>query len=86
MQACSSGEEVCIQLINILLIELTLCRVKLLLPPTEGAPEGDSFQVIGEKALEAGVLALPGKAFFMLDRASPCTSIPDFGDHLLTPA
>lgn len=67
-----------------LLIALTLCRIKLLLPPTESAPEGDSFQVIGEKALEAGVLALPGKAFFVLGRATPCTSIPDFDDPSLT--
>lgn len=45
--------------------------IKLHLPSTPVAPEGDSERVIKEKALEAGVLALPGKSFFVLGRATP---------------
>ena len=41
------------------------------MPSTPTAPEGDSERVIREKALEAGVLALPGKTFFVLGRATP---------------
>ncbi|KAF8591221.1 PLP-dependent transferase [Ramaria rubella] len=36
---------------------------KIRLPPTLGAPEGDSDALIRTKALEQGVLALPGTAF-----------------------
>ena len=51
-------------------LKLTSCpltsnfsRFKLLIPPTAGAPEGDSGELIRTKALENGVLALPGTAF-----------------------
>lgn len=54
---------------------LSTFRIKLILPPTEKAPDGDSFQVIAEKALEACILALPGKSFFVLGRATPCMSL-----------
>lgn len=45
--------------------------MKLLLPPTPTAPEGDSEELIRRKAFEAGVLALPGQSFFVLGRATP---------------
>ena len=45
--------------------------IKLHLPPTDGAPEGDSYRVISEKALEFGVLAMPGGAFFADKRKTP---------------
>lgn len=38
--------------------------LKLHLPPTPEAPEGDSFQVIAEKALDEGVLVVPGSSFY----------------------
>ncbi|KIJ51492.1 hypothetical protein M422DRAFT_224146 [Sphaerobolus stellatus SS14] len=41
---------------------------KLLIPSSEGAPEGDSEELIRTKALENGVLALPGTAFIPNDR------------------
>lgn len=45
---------------------------KLKLPPTEkGAEEGDSFSLIGEKALKNLVLAVPGVAF-MPDSKTTC--------------
>jgi tryptophan aminotransferase len=46
-------------------------RIKLLLPPTPSAPEGDSEELIRRHAFEAGVLALPGQSFFVLGRATP---------------
>lgn len=46
-------------------------RIKLLLPPTANAPEGDSSELIRRKAFDAGVLALPGQSFFVLGRATP---------------
>lgn len=45
--------------------------IKLRLPTSSQAPEGDSESVIREKALAAGVLALPGKSFFLVNRATP---------------
>ncbi|WFD30802.1 tryptophan transaminase [Malassezia sp. CBS 17886] len=36
---------------------------KLRLPPSEDAPDGDSYEVIATKAFKAGVLAVPGVAF-----------------------
>jgi tryptophan aminotransferase len=45
--------------------------IKLYLPTSSQAPEGDSEKVILEKALAAGVLALPGKAFFTVSRKTP---------------
>ncbi|WFC99755.1 tryptophan transaminase [Malassezia yamatoensis] len=45
--------------------------IKLHLPPTPDAPEGDSYQVISQKALEFGVLAMPGAAFFADKRKTP---------------
>lgn len=45
--------------------------MKLLLPSTPTAPDGDSEEVIQKRALEAGVLALPGKFFFADGRATP---------------
>ncbi|WFD43861.1 tryptophan transaminase [Malassezia psittaci] len=45
--------------------------IKLHLPPTPEAPEGDSYQVISQKALEFGVLAMPGAAFFADQRKTP---------------
>lgn len=45
--------------------------IKLHLPPTPEAPEGDSYQVISEKALSFGVLAMPGGAFFVDKRKTP---------------
>jgi len=44
---------------------------KLLLPPSEGAPEGDSDDLIRRKAVEAGVLALPGTSFFVSGKRTP---------------
>ena len=49
----------------------TNSRFKLLLPPSEGAPEGDSEALIREKAIEAGVLALPGTSFFISGKPTP---------------
>jgi tryptophan aminotransferase len=43
-------------------------RFKLRLPPSNESPEGDSEQLIKTKALEHGVLALPGAAFFANSR------------------
>lgn len=43
----------------------------MLLPPTNKGPEGDSEQLIRSKAFEAGVLALPGAAFFASGKATP---------------
>ena len=37
--------------------------IKLTLPPTAATGEGDSFDLISNKAKAAGVLALPGVAF-----------------------
>lgn len=45
--------------------------IKLHLPPVDGAPEGDSFQVISEKAVAHGVLAVPGSSFFGTPTTSP---------------
>lgn len=45
--------------------------IKLHLPPTDGAPEGDSYKVISEKALSYGVLAMPGAAFFATPTVTP---------------
>jgi tryptophan aminotransferase len=45
--------------------------MKLLLPPTATAAEGDSTDLIKTKAVEAGILALPGASFFAVDRATP---------------
>lgn len=45
--------------------------MKLRLPPTAAAPEGDSEELIRRKAFDAGVLALPGQSFFVLGRATP---------------
>lgn len=45
--------------------------MKLFLPSTSTAPEGDSEEVIRQRAVEAGVLALPGKCFFANGRATP---------------
>lgn len=39
-------------------------RFKLNLPSASGEDEGDSEQLIREKAVERGVLALPGTAFY----------------------
>ena len=44
------------------------CRFKLL---TGGEGEGDSNEVIRNKALERGVLALPGTVFYANRRKSP---------------
>ena len=46
-------------------------RFKLLLPPSEGAPEGNSEALIRRKAMEAGVLALPGTSFFISGKPTP---------------
>jgi tryptophan aminotransferase len=46
-------------------------RFKLLLPPSEGAPEGNSEDLIRKKAIEAGVLALPGTSFFVSGKPTP---------------
>ena len=40
-----------------------MCRFKLLLPTADGEAEGDSASIIREKAVERGVLALPGTVF-----------------------
>ncbi|KAG8821443.1 hypothetical protein FRC17_009826 [Serendipita sp. 399] len=52
--------------------------IKLYVPPSsntsngaQDAKEGDSEKLIREKALEAGVLALPGKSFFVKARTTP---------------
>ncbi|PVF99708.1 PLP-dependent transferase [Serendipita vermifera] len=45
--------------------------MKLLLPPTATAAEGDSTDLIRNKAVAAGVLTLPGASFFSIDRATP---------------
>ncbi|KIM33517.1 hypothetical protein M408DRAFT_326211 [Serendipita vermifera MAFF 305830] len=45
--------------------------MKLLLPETATAPDGDSEEVIRQQALKAGVLALPGKCFFADGRTTP---------------
>lgn len=45
--------------------------LKLILPPTPDAPEGDSFQLISKEAKEAGVLAVPGVGF-MPDASKSC--------------
>lgn len=37
--------------------------IKLKLPPSPASSEGDSFDLISNKAKAAGVLALPGVAF-----------------------
>ena len=43
----------------------------MLLPPSPGAPEGDSELLIQTKAFKNGVLALPGTTFFPAGRKSP---------------
>ncbi|KIJ51493.1 hypothetical protein M422DRAFT_776733 [Sphaerobolus stellatus SS14] len=43
---------------------------KLLIPSSEGAPEGDSEELIRTRALENGVLALPGAIFLPNNRKS----------------
>lgn len=45
--------------------------IKLHLPASPQSPEGDSYQIIAEKALSFGVLAMPGSAFFADCRATP---------------
>ncbi|KAG8756584.1 hypothetical protein FRC14_002926 [Serendipita sp. 396] len=45
--------------------------IKLHLPPSNESAEGDSESLIRDKALEAGVLALPGKSFFVNSRKTP---------------
>ncbi|KOS12632.1 aromatic amino acid aminotransferase [Malassezia pachydermatis] len=45
--------------------------IKLHLPPTPEAPEGDSFEVIKTKAVEENVLAVPGNSFFSDQRSTP---------------
>lgn len=46
-------------------------RFKLLLPPSNEAPEGNSESLIRRKAIEAGVLALPGTSFFVSGKPTP---------------
>jgi len=53
--------------------------MKLLLPPVPtsvNGTEGDSNQLIRTKALERGVLALPGSAFFPHERTSAYVRMP----------
>lgn len=45
--------------------------LKLILPPTPDAPQGDSYQLISKEAKEAGVLAVPGVGF-MPDASKSC--------------
>lgn len=56
---------------HVYLIKFLLLRFKLLLPPSEGAPEGNSEALIRQKAVEAGVLALPGTSFFISGKPTP---------------
>ena len=56
---------------HVYLIKFLFSRIKLLLPPSEGAPEGNSEVLIRQKAVEAGVLALPGTAFFISGKPTP---------------
>ncbi|PKI84591.1 tryptophan transaminase [Malassezia vespertilionis] len=45
--------------------------IKLHLPPTPDAPQGDSFQIISERAVSCGVLAMPGSAFYATPTKTP---------------
>lgn len=45
--------------------------IKLHLPPSGMAPEGDSFEVISDKALKEKVLAVPGDSFYAGGRVTP---------------
>ena len=45
--------------------------LKLHLPPTATAPEGDSFQVVSEKGINNNVLVVPGTSFFAGGRTTP---------------
>lgn len=45
--------------------------LKLILPATPDAPQGDSYQLISKEAKEAGVLAVPGVGF-MPDASKSC--------------
>lgn len=45
--------------------------LKLHLPPTAAAPEGDSFKVVAEKGINNNVLVVPGTSFFAGGRTTP---------------